>query len=375
MRRELRHAGRMLELASRLLPLLQAGEPVAMATAIDVLGSSPQALGSSMAVTADGAILGTVSGGCVEAAALEACVRLRGGGTPGVERFGFGDAEALVAGLACGGELDVLIHMLRGECVLAEFRAAAAGRTAVLAVVTAGPAALLGGVLPAGEGAGLPGELDATSLAALGLTPDRVRAAVAAATTTGCIEVACEGVLRLFVEVAQPAPVFAIVGATDLGRALASAARALGFRVLVCDPRPAFGTAARVPDAEAVAVDAPHRWLAGLSLDERAVVALLTHDEDLDPLALAVALERPVGYVGAMGSRATAARRAERLRRLGVSDAAIGRLHSPIGLDLGGSSAAETAVSIVAEVLLQRTGSSGGPLADRAGPIHAVRSR
>ncbi|HEY0375130.1 MAG TPA: XdhC family protein, partial [Amnibacterium sp.] len=118
----------MLEIADRLLPLLRRGERVAVATAIDVIGSSPQALGSSMAVAADGSVIGSVSGGCVEAAALEGCRRLLDGGAPSPERFGFGDAEAALAGLACGGELDVLLHMLDGACVVAELEASAAGR-------------------------------------------------------------------------------------------------------------------------------------------------------------------------------------------------------------------------------------------------------
>lgn len=363
----------MLELTDRLLPLLRRGERVAVATAIDVIGSSPQALGSSMVVAPDGTVIGSVSGGCVEAAALEGCRRLLDGGSPSAERFGFGDAEAALAGLACGGELDVLLHMLDGACVVAELEASAAGGTALLALVTAGPVELIGAMVAGGAGAGLPGEADEHALRALGLDLGAVRRAVVAASRTGMVEVECEGVLRLFVEVGRAQPVFAIVGATDLGRELAAAAAAIGYRVVVCDPRPAFGTAARVPAAESVTVDAPHRWLAGLPLDERCAVALLTHDEDLDPLALAVALDGPAGFVGALGSRSTAARRTDRLRALGVTEGRIGRLRSPMGLDLGGSSAAETALSILAEVLLVRTRATGAPLVDRSGPIHAAR--
>jgi xanthine dehydrogenase accessory factor len=363
----------VLELADRLLPLLRREARVALATSIDVIGSSPQAVGTSMAVVADGTVLGSVSGGCVEAAALEGCRRLLDGAPAAVERYGFGDAAAAAAGLACGGELDVLLHMLGGECVLRELEAAAAGEAAAIAVVTAGPPELLGAVVAGAAGAGLPGEADEAALQRLGLDLPAVRRAVATATTTGAIEVECAGVLRLFVEVGRPKPLFAIIGATDLGRELASGAVALGYRVLACDPRPAFGTADRMPAAESVAVDAPHRWLERLPLDERSVVVLITHDEDLDPLAIAVALEGPAVYVGALGSRSTAARRRLRLRSLGVGEAAVGRLRSPMGLDLGGSTAAETALSVLAEVLLVRTATSGAPLVGRGGPIHAVR--
>ena len=363
----------MLELADRLLPLLRRGERVAVATSIDVFGSSPQAVGTSMAVAADGTVIGSVSGGCVEAAALEGCRRLLAGAPAAIERYGFGDTAAAAAGLACGGELDVLLYMLGGECIRRELEAAAAGEAAALAVITAGPPELLGAVVAGASGVGLPGEADEAGLQRLGLDLAAVHRAVAAAPATGSVEVECAGVLRLFVEVGGTKPVFAIIGATDLGRELAAGAAALGYRVLACDPRPAFGTGDRMPAAESVAVDASHRWLEKLPLDGRSVVVLVTHDEDLDPLAIAVALEGPAVYVGALGSRSTAARRQLRLRSLGVGEAAIGRLRSPMGLDLGGSTAAETALSVLAEVLLVRTATSGAPLVGRAGPIHAAR--
>src|SRR3954452_17034354 len=119
----------VLELADRLLPALAAG-PVAIATAVDLLGSSPATVGTSMAVTSGGAVIGSVSGGCVEAAALEGCRAVLGGRRATVGRYGFGDAAAARAGLACGGELDVLFHLLHGASVEAELAAASAGRPA-----------------------------------------------------------------------------------------------------------------------------------------------------------------------------------------------------------------------------------------------------
>jgi xanthine dehydrogenase accessory factor len=115
---------------------------------------------------------------------------------------------------------------------------------------------------------------------------------------------------------------------------------------------------------------APHRFLQEARLDSRSAVCLLSHDEDLDPLALAVALEKGMGFVGALGSRATARRRADRLRSLGVPEDRIRAIHSPLGLDLGASTPAETAVSILAELLAARTGGTGLPLRDGDGPVH-----
>jgi xanthine dehydrogenase accessory factor len=367
----------MLELGDRMLQALDAG-PVAVATAVDVLGSSPSTVGTSMALTADGAVLGSVSGGCVEAAAIDGCRELLAGRPPGVGRYGFGDAAAARAGLACGGELDVLFHMLRGASVEAELRAAAAGRPAALAVITAGPAPLLGRTIAASDGAGLPGDLTDDDLAGLPLRLEQVRAAVGgrlAMGRSGPVEPAC-GVetLRLFTDVAAEAPLFVIVGATELAAALAAAAVAVGYRVEVVDARPAFARPERVPAASRVLGAPPHVALAQAGLDDTSVVCLLSHDEDLDPLALAVALEQGAGFVGALGSRATVARRAARLRVLGVAADRIAAIHSPLGLDLGASSPAETAISILAEVLAARTGGTGLPLRDREGPVHRSRS-
>ncbi|MDQ1531748.1 MAG: xanthine dehydrogenase accessory factor [Microbacteriaceae bacterium] len=354
----------MFELARDLLPLLRAGEPVAVATAVDVVGSSPYGLGSSMAVTADGRVLGSVAGGCVETAALEACRRLLAGGPPGVERFGFGQAAGEAAGLSCGGELDVLLHMPSGACVEAALTAAASGRDAALAVVTTGPRDLVGAVLSDGPGFDRPG--------AGALPVERIRAAVRDLPVTGAVEVQCDPPLRLFVEVSRPAPLFAVIGATAIARPLAAGARLLGYRVVVCDHRPGFAAPGRVPEADEVVQDLPHRWLRGLPLDDRSVVVLLTHDAELDPLALAEALERDVAYVGALGSRATAASRERQLAALGVDAARLPALHSPIGLDLGGGAPAEIAVSILAEVIAGRTGRSGEPLRGREGPVRAA---
>lgn len=365
----------VLELADRLLPALTHG-PVAVATAIDVLGSSPSTVGTSMALTLGGTPLGSVSGGCVEAAALDGCRALLQGGAPRVERYGFGEATALRAGLACGGEIDVAFHRLVGASVAAELRAALDGRPAALAVVIAGPTGLLGRTVAAGTGAGLDGDLTEDDLAALPVRLEHVRATVAARLATGrpgSVELDCgPAVLRLLVDVAAPAPRFVIIGATELAAALAAAAAAVGYRVEVVDARPAFALPERVPAAAEVVAAPPHRHLASAPLDGRSVVCLLSHDEDLDPLALAVALERAPAFVGALGSRATHARRTARLRALGVADAAIRSVRAPLGLDLGGSTPAETAVAILAEVLAARTGGTGLPLKDLDGPVHRM---
>ena len=117
-------------------------------------------------------------------------------------------------------------------------------------------------------------------------------------------------------------------------------------------------------------VDWPHRWLETQDVDERTVIAVLTHDPKFDVPALKVALASRAGYVGAMGSRRTHEDRLERLREAGVTDEELKRLHSPIGLDLGARTPEETAISIAAEIVQARWGGSGQHLTDTNGPIH-----
>ena len=357
----------MLELADRLLPLVAAGEPLAVATSIDVIGSAPHPAGTSMVVTRSSAVLGSVSGGCVEDAALRECLALLRDGAVRVRRFGFGDAAAARAGLACGGELDVLIHPLGGAAVERQLLAAVAGEPAVLAIVVSGPSQVLGRVVT-------PDTADDLVAALPGLSAARLRAALVGAGDSGrsgTVEVACEPVtLRLLVDVAAPARRMVIGGATESAVALAAAAAAVGYRVTVCDPRPAFTTAARFPGAAEVLTGRVHEVVAAAALTPRDAVCLLGHDEDLDPLALAAALESAAGYVGALGSRSTARRRRDRLEVLGVPAEAIARLHMPIGLDIGAGTPAETAVSVLAEVLSVRAGGDAAPLRAGTGPIH-----
>ena len=135
-----------------------------------------------------------------------------------------------------------------------------------------------------------------------------------------------------------------------------------------------MATRERFPDARDVVVGLPHEYLASIdasTLDARTAICVLTHDERLDVPAIATALRLPVGFVGAMGARTTVANRERLLRGAGVDDVTLARLHTPLGLDLGGASPAETAVSVVAEIIASRRGGSGLPLREREGPLHA----
>jgi xanthine dehydrogenase accessory factor len=178
--------------------------------------------------------------------------------------------------------------------------------------------------------------------------------------------------VAVFIESFAPPPQMVIFGAVDFTAALARVSKFLGYRVTVCDARPVFATKKRFPFADDVVVDWPDRLLAeiGGSLGERDAVAVLTHDAKFDIPAITSALATDVGYIGVMGSRRTHDDRTKRLVDAGLSTEELARLRSPIGLDLGGRTPEETAISIVAEIIAIRTGRVVPALCDTEGPIH-----
>ncbi|BDZ63680.1 XdhC family protein [Agromyces mangrovi Wang et al. 2018] len=367
----------MLELAQDVVARLGRGEAFALATVTAIRGSAPLPVGTSMLVDAGGRVVGSVSGGCVEGAVFELCALALDDGTAHSERFGIDDETAFAVGLSCGGELDVFVLPFptagAADATGEPFRRALAGSDAGVAVVVAGPASLVGRVLPAGGAAALAdADLDAAGLGHV--RAERVQAEVdrtVASGRTGLVDVDCgETLLRLFVESRLAPPRLLVYGAIAFGDALARAATSLGYRVTVCDQRPVFATAERFPHADEVVVARPVEHLAATVTDERTVVVVLGHDARADVPVLAAALERPVAFVGALGSRRTHDERMRLLREAGVGDAALASLHSPIGLDLGAATPSETALSILAEVVAARTGASGRPLRETAGPIH-----
>ena len=182
-----------------------------------------------------------------------------------------------------------------------------------------------------------------------------------------------EAVVAVFVESFAPPPRMLVFGAVDFTAALVKVAKVLGYRVTVCDAREVFATRSRFPQADEVVVDWPDRLLGrvGGSLTARDAVCVLTHDAKFDVPALVAALATDVGYVGAMGSRRTHADRVARLGEAGVDAAGLARIRAPIGLDIGARTPEETAVSICAEIISQRTGRGAAlPLTSTDGPIH-----
>ncbi|MEU5528898.1 XdhC family protein [Micromonospora chersina] len=365
----------MREVLPDLLRWWRAGVPVGMATVARTWHSAPRRPGATLLVGPDGSAVGSVSGGCVEAAVYELCREVVADATPRSVRFGVSDDDALAAGLTCGGTVELYVERVDRESfpqldlVAAEV---AAGRPVAVATCVDGPPGRRGRrIVLAAEGRH-------------GTLGDPAVDAVVAAEARALLRAGRSGVVRArpageelsVLVVAAPAPARMLVfGAVDFAAAVAHAGRFLGYRVTVCDARPVFATPRRFPRAHEVVVDWPHRYLAAEAaagrVDARTVVCVLTHDARFDVPVLRHALDLPLAYVGAMGSRRTAEDRRRRLREAGVTEAALARLHAPIGLDLGGQTPEETAVSIAAEIVAVTRGGGGAPLSRLAGRIHA----
>ena len=364
----------MREILNDLRRWHRQGKRVALARVVDVEGSGPRLPGAAMAVSEDGEVAGSVSGGCVEGAVVtEALALLQGAQTGRICTFGYSDDEAFAVGLTCGGTIHLFLEELdwwdRFDAVA---RAIADERPIAMATVVNGDAA--GKAIVVEDGVtGTLGDEDLDRV----VTRD-ARAELDAGTSGvrhyGAHGEAMEEDVSVFVETYAPPPRMLIFGAVDFTAALVRVAKVLGYRVTVCDAREVFATTQRFPLADEVVVDWPHRLLerVGDSLGPRDAVCVLTHDHKFDVPAIKAALRTNVGYLGAMGSRRTSAERDKRLREEGVTDAELGRILAPIGLHLGARTPEETAVAICAEIIARRTGVQAPSLRDTDGPIHEV---
>jgi xanthine dehydrogenase accessory factor len=370
------------------------GRRVALARVIGTQGSAPREPGAAMAVSEDGEVAGSVSGGCVETAVVTEALDALATGRPRLATFGYSDDEAFAVGLTCGGTIRLFVEplgppgmdegtleALRGHLSAHEPVALA---TVIEADTGAGSApddrpTAPGATMLVTPDAGFLGSLgdpgldDAVRRDALG----HLDAGTTALRRYGPHGEATQQDIAVFVESFAPPSRMVIFGAVDFTAALAKVAKVLGYRVTVCDARPVFATPARFPMADEIVVEWPDRHLAtiGPELRERDAVCVLTHDPKFDVPAVVAALGTRVGYIGVMGSRRTAADREKRLRAAGVDDAGLARVMAPIGLDIGARTPEETAISICAEIVALRSRNhTGVPLRATNGPIHDAGS-
>ncbi|MGZ8822080.1 MAG: XdhC family protein [Aeromicrobium sp.] len=377
----------MRDVISELLESWQAGETVGMGTVVQAIRSAPRPPGASMLVAADGTVSGSVSGGCVEGAVYELSQEVVADGTPVLQRYGFSDDEAFAVGLTCGGIIDVFVEPISRETfpeladVAADIRD---GRPVAVATVIEHPDAQWLGRRLIVRPDSVQGSLG------LRRADDAVADDVGGLLAAGSTSVLTYGPrgermdtgMRVFVNSYQPKPRMIVFGAIDFAAAVARQGAFIGYHVTVCDARPVFTTKARFPQADEVVVSWPHHYLQNEldanRIDNRTVICVLTHDPKFDVPVLDLALrlegaQRPA-YIGAMGSRVTHEDRLIRLREVGLSDEHLARLSSPIGLDLGGRTPEETAVSVAAEIIALRWGGGGDRLTDTNRRVHHGRT-
>jgi xanthine dehydrogenase accessory factor len=350
---------------------LQEGRRVVACTLVETVGSAPLDPGAQMLVDDQGHIEGSVTGGCVEGALVEEAQGVLAGAPPRVAGYGISDQQAADVGLMCGGTVRVFVSEVVDaqpyELVLDDVRA---GRPVALATMLDGPTA---GARMAVRPDGAVGTLGHTALMDANVTReargylDEGRSMVRRYGTGG-ETIGAE--LRVAIHAFAQPPQMVIFGAIDFSAAVARMASEIGYRVTIVDARRAFAQSPRFSAHAEVVVSWPQEYLAGRELGPRDAVLVFTHDSKFDEPALIAALETDVGYIGALGSRRTAADREERLRALGVDEQALARVVSPCGLDLGARTPGETAIAVLGEILALRAGREGGRLAMAHGPIH-----
>lgn len=349
------------------------GRRVVCALLVDAEGSSPFEPGAFMLIDGDGAIEGSITGGCVEADVVtNALAMLDGDGAPRLLDYGVSDQLAQTAGLMCGGTVHVLVHELRGAAreVCAEAFAGVAREDAVaLATIVDGP--LAGAKLAVTEESvvgslGGPELLDHTVARDLSALSERRSSILRHYGDDGQ---ALKGELSVHLHGFGLRSTLVLVGAIDYSFAVATLARELGYRVVIIDAREAFARSDRFARVAEVHVGWPAEAIDGRRLRRHDAVIVFSHDPKFDEPALTAALRSGAGYVGALGSRRTAANRRIRLTEAGVDPGEIDRIHSPCGLDIGAATPEEVAISIMAEVIAARSGRIGSPLVTGEGAI------
>jgi len=322
-------AGTPLEVFPSATTWLNEGLGVAFAVVTQTWGTAPRPVGSMLAICEDGRFEGSVSGGCIEGAVIKEALEVIETRSPRSLTFGVSDEQAWEVGLTCGGEITVYIRNISSASYLER--------------LTASSPAVLTLNLETGE----EWLLDEASL------PPHLLEPAQTALRNDSSQVFEE--TPYFFQVFNRPLRMIIVGAVHISQALAPMASQAGFQVTVIDPRRAYATPERFPGVSLM-TEWPDDAMEALKPDERTAVVMLCHDSKIDDPALTASLKSNAYYIGALGSRRTQQKRQERLLELGFTENDLARICGPIGLDLGGRSHAEIAVSILAEAIAERHG-------------------
>ena len=311
----------------------EAGRDVALATVVETWGSAPRPVGSHLVIDSEGNFLGSVSGGCVEGDVITEALDMIAMGGQQMLEFGVADETAWRAGLSCGGRIRVYVQSIDADRAdrLAAFNAERTTRR---------PCILVTNIASGKQRLVRAADVDSEPMA--DILKERLRLG-----KSGIVEWGGE---ELFLRVETPPVRLVVIGAVHVSQMLAPIVSLAGFDMIIIDPRNAFATPERFPGVQLI-TEWPEVALASLHLDHYTAMVLLTHDPRIDDQGLTEALRADCFYIGALGSRKTHANRLERMRAKGFGDAALKRIHAPIGLDIGAVSPAEIAVSIAGEII------------------------
>ncbi|HWP70903.1 MAG TPA: XdhC/CoxI family protein [Gemmatimonadaceae bacterium] len=333
----------------------------AMATLVATEGSSPRSTGSRMWVDEAGRIVGSVTiGGCVDARVIEASTRALENGEPALLTMALGDEDAWAIGMTCAGTIEVLVEPVDPADPVALALGVAsdevqAGRTVVIVATLSGaPRRLV-----VKEGGGTVGTLGDASL------DDAAMREAAGLLEEGTSGVRSVGGQRLYFERHAPPLTLVVFGATHVAMPLVSLGGVMGLRTVVVDGRDVFATRDRFPGADELIVGMPSELAERMPLGRQSLVVLLSHDYKYDLPVLRAVLASDAAYVGVLGSRRRGKALLEFLSEEGVPADQLARVRIPVGLDLGGSSPEEIALSVLAEAIAVHHGRSGGPMRDR----------
>jgi xanthine dehydrogenase accessory factor len=338
----------MLDVIDKLDQWRQGHEEVAITTVVETWGSAPRPVGSKMVATQSGRIAGSVSAGCVEGAVIEASAEVISSGKPRLLEFGVADETAWSVGLACGGKIKVFIEPgFAFDSIYGQLKENISKGIPFLTITYLdGPENNINKKLLVEPGGMQIGDLDLPARGEMLLDQ-----------ALKYFENDKSGIIRepggtsLFIDVQPIPPRLIIIGAVHLAIPLVSIANTIGFDTILVDPRDAFSSRERFPDVDQLIQKWPDEAMNEIVLDKSTYIVVLTHDPKLDDPALISALKSDARYIGALGSQRTNQKRLERLKEAGLSENQLSRLHAPIGLDLGGRSPNEIAISILAEIV------------------------
>ena len=342
----------MKDVLEKLDQWRQSDEQIAVTTVVETWGSAPRPVGSKMITTLSGGIAGSVSAGCVEGAVIQEAELVMNSKEPHLIEFGVADETAWEVGLACGGKIKVFVEP--GFSLNSIYPEVKNNLTDGIPFVTItyleGPTDFVNKKLLINAEGSFVGDLSIHQEESDFLHSQAMDFLEKEMSGT----ISLEDGSRVFIESHPLPPKLIIIGAVHLSEPLITIANAIGFDTILIDPREAFATEERFPHVGELIQDWPQEAMGNLVLDQSAYIAVLTHDPKLDDPALQLALTSNARYVGALGSRRTNQKRIERLQKAGLTDIQLSRLHAPIGVNLGGRSSSEIAVSIIAEIIMVR---------------------